>query len=41
MREYQLALTPSQLRGVRLVLIAGLPMGALIVGFLVWLRRRN
>jgi ABC-2 type transport system permease protein len=41
MQDYQLALTPAQLRGVRLVLIAGLPLGALFVGFLVWLRRRS
>lgn len=41
MKDYQLALTPAQLRGVRLVLIAGLPLGALFVGFLVWLRRRS
>lgn len=41
MKEYQLALTPAQLRGVRWVLIAGLPAGALLVGFMVWLRRRS
>lgn len=41
MKDYQLALTPAQLRGVRLVLIAGLPLGALFVGLLVWLRRRS
>lgn len=41
MQDYQLALTPAQLQGVRLVLIAGLPLGALFVGFLVWLRRRS
>lgn len=41
MQNYQLALTPGQLQGVRLVLIAGLPLGALFVGFLVWLRRRS
>lgn len=41
MREYQLALTPREMRSVKLVLIAGLPAIALIVGLLVWLRRRN
>lgn len=41
MKEYQLALTPAQLSGVRWVLVGGLPAGALLVGFLVWLRRRS
>ncbi|MBI1176443.1 hypothetical protein GC207_03285 [bacterium] len=41
MQEYQLALTPGQMRNVRLVLIGGLPAIALVVGLLVWLRRRN
>jgi len=41
MQEYQLALTPAQLSGVRWVLIGGLPVAALLVGFLVWLRRRS
>jgi hypothetical protein len=41
MQEYQLALTPGQLSGVRWVLIGGLPMTALAVGLLVWWRRRN
>lgn len=41
MKEYQLALTPAQLRGVQWVLIGGLPAGALLVGCLVWLRRRS
>jgi len=41
MKEYQLALTPAQLSGVRWVLIGGLPVGALLAGLLVWLRRRS
>ncbi len=41
MREYQLALTPAQLAGVRWVLIGGLPVAALLTGLLVWLRRRS
>lgn len=41
LQEYQLALTPRELTGVRLVLIVGLPAAALILGFFVWLRRRS
>jgi len=41
MQEYQLGLMPAQLKTVRFILIAGLPMAALFVGLLVWLRRRN
>ena len=41
MKDDQLALTPAQLQGVRVVLIAGLPAAALLLGFAVWLRRRN
>lgn len=41
MQEYQLALLPGQLKTVRIVLIAGMPMAALLVGLLVWMRRRN
>ena len=41
MKDYQLALTPAQLKGVQVVLIAGLPAAALLLGFAVWLRRRN
>ncbi|HAV63080.1 MAG TPA: hypothetical protein DCY13_12040 [Verrucomicrobiales bacterium] len=41
MIEYQLALTPSQLRMIRWVLVAGLPLAALLAGVVVWLRRRS
>ena len=40
-RHYQLNLTRSQLRSVQLVLLLGLPGGVLLLGTLVWLRRRH
>lgn len=41
MQEHQLALMPAQLKTVRFILIAGMPMSALLVGLMVWIRRRN
>ena len=40
-RHYQLNLTRGQLRSVQLVLLLGLPGGVLLLGTLVWLRRRH
>lgn len=41
MVEYELALTPAQLRFVWLMLVAVLPAGVLLIGLAVWLRRRT
>lgn len=40
-REYKLTLTQNQLRTVEAILLAGLPGGVLLLGTLVWLRRRR
>ncbi len=39
--EYQILLTPAQLVTVRWILLAGLPGTPLLLGLLVWLRRRK
>jgi ABC-type uncharacterized transport system involved in gliding motility auxiliary subunit len=41
LKEYKLIMTESQLSRVRLVLLAGMPGSVLLVGMLVWLRRRR
>ena len=41
MQEYQLTLVPAQMKTVRLILVAGMPMSALLVGVIVWVRRRQ
>jgi hypothetical protein len=38
---YKLTMTRTQLRSVQLILLAGLPGAALLVGLLVWSRRRH
>lgn len=40
-REYRLHLTETQLGGLRWILLGGLPGGVLLVGFVVWFRRRS
>jgi len=40
-KEYKLVMTQSQLSAVRLALLAGMPGSVLLVGFLVWFRRRK
>lgn len=39
--EYRLVMTKAQLRGAEWLLLAGLPGGVLLLGGLVWLRRRG
>jgi hypothetical protein len=39
--EYRLSLTPPQMRALRIALLGALPGGALLLGFIVWLRRRS
>jgi hypothetical protein len=39
--EYRLNLTENQLRTLRWLLIGALPGGVLVLGWLVWLRRRS
>jgi len=41
LRNYKVMMTQSQLRSVQLILIAGLPGTVLLIGSLVWLRRRH
>ena len=41
LREYRLHLTGSQLRTLRWTLLAGLPGAVLLLGFVVWFRRRS
>ncbi len=38
---YKLAMTRAQMRSVQWLLLLGLPGGVLLLGLLVWLRRRN
>jgi ABC-type uncharacterized transport system involved in gliding motility auxiliary subunit len=40
-REYRILLTQSQLKAARWVLLAGLPGSVLLLGLLVWARRRK
>lgn len=40
-REYRIDMTESQMRSARLVLIGGLPGTVLLLGLLVWVRRRR
>jgi hypothetical protein len=39
-REYRLELTDAQMRTLRWLLLGGLPGGVLLLGFVVWFRRR-
>jgi ABC-type uncharacterized transport system involved in gliding motility auxiliary subunit len=41
LKEYKLVMTKGQLSGVRLIFLAGMPGGTLLIGLLVWLRRRR
>ncbi len=41
LQNYKLMMTQSQLRSVQLVLMAGMPSVVLVMGLLVWLRRRH
>ncbi len=41
LRNYKVMMTQSQLRSVQLILLAGLPGTVLLIGLLVWLRRRH
>jgi len=41
LRNYKVMMTQSQLRSVQLILVAGLPGTVLLIGLLVWLRRRH
>jgi len=41
LKEYKLLMTQAQLSGVRAVLLAGMPGAVLLIGLLVWLRRRR
>jgi len=38
---YKLTMTRAQLRSVQLILLAGIPGAVLLIGLLVWLRRRH
>ena len=40
-RTYKLTMTRTQLRSVQLILLVGLPGAALLVGLVVWSRRRH
>lgn len=40
-KQYKLIMTQSQLQSVRWILLAGMPGISLIIGILVWLRRRK
>ena len=40
-KEYTITMTRSQMKTVRWVLVAGLPGLVLVIGFLVWARRRS
>jgi hypothetical protein len=40
-REYRLYLTPAQHRAIRWTLLGLLPGSVLLLGFVVWFRRRN
>ncbi|MDB6108326.1 MAG: hypothetical protein JWR69_76, partial [Pedosphaera sp.] len=39
--EYKILMTRSQMQNVRLLFLAGVPGGILMLGGLVWLRRRH
>ena len=39
--EFRIAMTKTQLRGVRWILLAAMPGTILLLGGLVWLRRRK
>jgi hypothetical protein len=39
--EYRLVMTNSQLQGAQWILLAGMPGAVLLVGGIVWLRRRS
>ena len=41
LRNYKVMMTQSQLRSMQLVLLAGLPGAVLLIGLLVWMRRRH
>jgi hypothetical protein len=41
LHNYKITMTQSQLHTVQLVLLAGMPGAVLLIGLLVWLRRRN
>ncbi len=40
-KEYKLVLTPSQMKKLQWILLAGMPGSVLLLGGLVWLRRRS
>jgi hypothetical protein len=40
-REFKISLTQSQMTAARWILLAGMPGGVLLLGLLVWLRRRS
>ncbi len=40
-KEYKIVLTPSQTRSLQWLLLAGMPGSILLIGGLVWLRRRS
>jgi hypothetical protein len=39
--EYRIAMSQGQLQRVQWILLAGIPGGALLMGSLVWVRRRR
>jgi hypothetical protein len=39
--EFKIIMTRSQLKSAYLILLGGMPGAALLIGTLVWLRRRN
>jgi len=40
-RQYRISMTQSQMTAARWILLAGMPGGVLLLGLLVWLRRRH
>jgi hypothetical protein len=40
-RNYRVTMTRTQLRSVQAILLAGMPAAVLLIGVLVWARRRN
>jgi hypothetical protein len=41
LQNYKVMMTQAQLRSVQLVLLAGMPGAVLLIGLLVWMRRRH
>jgi LPXTG-motif cell wall-anchored protein len=39
--EYRLVMTDGQMRSAKWILLVGMPGGVLLIGGLIWLRRRK